>query len=198
MENTKIELIELEKIYRQKDQNFIDLLNKIRNCSIQDNDIAKLNSRLNQNFDDYKNREDFCITLTTTNNAADSINSKKLSQLKQKKRNYLGDISGDFDNKHFPTSFELEVKIGAQVMLLNNESTGKWVNGSIGKIIDIQFDEEIGEDYLVIELQNQSKVFVHRHTWEIYKYIFDSNKSKLDVDIIGSFTQYPIRLAWAI
>ncbi|PIZ76187.1 AAA family ATPase [Candidatus Peregrinibacteria bacterium CG_4_10_14_0_2_um_filter_38_24] len=198
LENIKIELVELEKIYRQKDPDFIELLNKIRNSSVQDKDVEKLNSRYVQDFNDYDNREDFCITLTTTNSSADTINSRKLSQLKTKIKKYHGDITGEFDNKHLPTSLELEMKIGAQIMLLSNDSAGRWVNGTIGKIIDIKSDEESGEDLLVVELQNGSHVNVSQYSWEIYKYVFDRNKGKLEADIMGSFLQYPVRLAWAV
>lgn len=198
LENVEIELVELEKIYRQKDPEFIDLLNKIRNSSVQDDDIQRLNSRHVHDFDDYDNREDFCITLTTTNAAADTINSKKLSQLKTKTKKYHGVVTGEFDNKNFPTSLELELKVGAQIMLVHNDSAGKWVNGSIGRIIDIKFDEESKEDYLVVELKNKAEVNVSRHTWDIYRYTFDRDMGKLDVETVGSFTQYPVRLAWAV
>ncbi|MBI4235369.1 AAA family ATPase [Candidatus Peregrinibacteria bacterium] len=198
LENVDLEMIELEKIYRQKDPEFIELLNKIRNSSIQDSDVQKLNCRHNPNFDDYDNREEYCITLTTTNAAADNLNNKKLSQLKTQAKKYQGEIKGEFDNKHLPTSLELELKVGAQIMLLNNDSGSRWVNGSIGKIADIKLDEESGEDYLVVELQNESIVNVSRNTWEIFRYVYDRALGKLDVDIIGSFTQYPVRLAWAV
>ncbi|MDP2642678.1 MAG: AAA family ATPase [Candidatus Peregrinibacteria bacterium] len=198
LENIKIEIVELEKIYRQKDPEFIELLNKIRNSSIQDNDVKRLNSRYIQDFDGYDDKKSFCITLTTTNAAADNLNGRKVSQLKTKPKIYHGDVTGEFDNKHFPTSLELEMKIGAQIMLLNNDKAGRWVNGSVGKIIDIKSDEETGGDFLVVELQDRSRVEVSRYSWEIYKYIFDRGRGKLDVDIIGSFTQYPVRLAWAV
>jgi len=198
LENIGMEMIELEKIYRQKDPEFIELLNKIRNSSIQDSDIRKLNSRHNADFDDCNSGEEFRITLTTTNAAADSLNNKKLSQLKTETKKYRGNITGEFDNKHLPTSLELDLKVGAQMMLLNNDSAGRWVNGSIGKIIDIKLNEESGEDYLVVELQNGEMVNVSRNTWEIFRYIYDKNLGKLDAEIIGSFTQYPVRLAWAV
>ncbi|MBI5754399.1 AAA family ATPase [Candidatus Peregrinibacteria bacterium] len=198
LENVDMEMVELEKIYRQKDPGFIELLNKIRNSSVLDGDIQKLNCRHNPDFDDYDKSEEFCITLTTTNAAADNLNNRKLSQLKTRTKKYHGNITGEFDNKHLPTSLEMELKIGAQIMLLNNDSGNRWVNGTIGKIEEIKKDEESGEDYLVVELQNGAKVNVRRNTWEIFRYVYNRALGKLDVDIIGSFTQYPVRLAWAV
>lgn len=198
LENMDIELVELEKIYRQKDPKFIELLNKIRNSSVQDNDIEKLNSRYVGVFNDYDDRKDFCITLTTTNAAADDMNGRKLSKLKTKTKTYHGHITGEFDNKHLPTSLSLNLKIGAQIMLLNNDREGRWVNGSVGKIIDIKLDEEGSGDVLVVRLQGGETVNVSHYTWEIYKYIFDYRTGRLSAEIIGSFTQYPVRLAWAV
>ncbi len=197
MENFQMEFVELEKIYRQKDPDFIELLNKIRNNSIEDSDILNLNKRYSPDFDE-NNEEKFYITLTTTNAAADEINQKKLSTLKAKTRNYSGSISGDFENKHLPTAVDLDLKIGAQVMMLNNDSAKRWVNGSVGKIIDIQSDPDTSEDFLIIKLNDGKTVEVSKYTWEVYRYLLDKKKSRLDVEIIGSFTQYPIRLAWAV
>lgn len=197
MEDLPVEFIELEKIYRQKDPEFIELLNKIRNNSVEDIDITKLNKRFSPDFDENKS-EKFYITLTTTNDAADLINQKKLETLPSKYKQYNGSISGDFENKHLPTAVDLDLKIGAQIMMLNNDTGKRWVNGSVGKIIDIQVDLETGEDFLIVKLNDGKTVEVTKYTWEVYKYLFDKKHSRLDVEIMGSFTQYPIRLAWAV
>ena len=191
----EMEFIELEKIYRQKDADFIELLNKIRNNSIEEADIKKLNSRGNPDFEE---TDDFYITLTTTNAAADIINYKKLAQLGTKTNTFHGEISGEFDRKHYPTSLELELKAGAQIMLLNNDSAGRWVNGSVGKVIEIDFDEENGQDVLIVELSDGDEVKVYPYTWEVSQYFFNKKQMRLDAEVIGSFTQYPVRLAWAV
>lgn len=197
MQDLPMEFVELEKIYRQKDQDFIDLLNKIRNNSIEDPDIINLNKRFSPDFDENKS-EKFYINLTTTNAAADELNQKKLSTLKAKIRNYSGSISGKFENKQLPTAVDLDLKIGAQIMMLNNDNGKRWVNGSVGKITDIQTDPETGEDFLIVKLNSGQTVEVTKYTWELYRYRLDKKQSRLDVEITGSFTQYPIRLAWAV
>lgn len=198
LENLEMEFMELGKIYRQKDQDFIDLLNKIRNSSVDRGDIAKLNSRLNPNFDSGHTLKGFYITLTTTNASADILNHEKLSKLKGKPKTYYGTITGKFDNTHLPTTMKLEVKAGAQIMLLNNDSGKRWVNGSIGKIVEIESDPDLGEDVLIIQLNDGKVVKVTPHTWEIFRYFFNKEAGHLDVEVVGSFTQYPLRLAWAV
>jgi ATP-dependent DNA helicase PIF1 len=193
--NFDMEFIELEKIYRQKDNDFIELLNKIRNNSIEEHDIKRLNSRLNVDFDE--NSEEFYITLTTTNAAADAINSKKLSQIDAPIKTYSAEVKGDFDPKHYPTALNLALKEGAQVMMLNNDSSGYWVNGSVGKIVSIEIDEE-GGDFLVVELSDGKIVEVYPYTWEVSRYFYNKEENILDSESIGSFTQYPVRLAWAV
>jgi len=195
-QNFDVELIELKKIYRQKDDEFINLLNKIRNSTILEEDVVNLNSRYEPEFDDSESG-DFYITLTTTNAAADEINYKKLQELGTEINHNEAVVSGSFDKKHFPTSIDLDLRVGAQIMLLNNDSKGRWVNGSLGKIVDIGFDE-VGEDILFVELDNGKKVKVGQHTWEVSRYYFNKEKNKLESEEVGSFTQYPVRLAWAV
>ena len=203
LENRDMEFIELHKIYRQKDGNFIDLLNKIRNSSVDERDIDELNTRFDPAFE-HDDGKDFYITLTTTNASADAINYQKLSRLKTEPKTYYGKMGGKFDNKHIPTAIELDVKIGAQIMMLNNDSGKRWVNGSIGKIIDIKNDGEpgeageSGEGRVVVRLNDGKIVEVTPYTWELFRYVFNKENKRLDTEILGSFTQYPFRLAWAV
>lgn len=197
-ENMEWEFIELHKIYRQKDQDFIDLLNKIRNNSIEDQDIERLNTRFDPHFESVDENADFYITLTTTNVAADAINDQKIARLPTKPKTYYGKMSGQFDQKHCPTSTELEIKIDAQIMLLNNDSGKRWVNGSIGKVVAIETDDESEEDVIVVKLNDGEIVEVTPYTWEVFHYFFNAKEGHLDAEMIGSFTQFPIRLAWAV
>ncbi len=190
-----MEFIELEKIYRQKDNDFIVLLNKIRNNSIKEEDIERLNSRYGLVFDE--DQDGFYITLTTTNRSADAINNKKLAQLDTPLKSYTAEIKGDFEPKYYPTALELELKEGAQVMLLNNDTAGRFGNGSVGKIIEIA-DRVIDDDLLVIELSNGKIVKVSPYEWKVSRYFYNKEKNILDSEAIGSFTQYPVRLAWAV
>ena len=193
-ENFEIEVIELDKIYRQKDINFINLLNKIRNNSVESNDIELLNTR---HIGNYKPEESkFFINLTSTNSKADEINKEYLSKLKGKAYKSTAEILGDFDKSSYPTSVELEYKLGSQIMLLNNDSNDRWVNGTIATIEKKKKDEE-GREYLVIRLIDKKKYYnIAPYKWEISRYYFDG--IKIESEVVGSFVQYPFRLAWAI
>lgn len=193
-ENIDIEFIELEKIYRQKDKRFIELLNAVRNRTITEQDIEELNKRVDANFE--VPDDDFYINLTTTNELSNNINEKELSKLKEKLFEFKGEIKGKFDKNSLPTEFNLKIKIGSQVMLLNNDSGHRWVNGTIGKVIDIEENKK--EKLIILELFNGKRVKVSKYTWDIYKLYYNNEIKSLDSETIGSFTQYPIRLAWAV
>ena len=187
-----IKTIELNKIYRQKDPQFIELLGRIRNNSITEDDIKKLNSRLTLQTPS----DNFIISLATTNKLAEQINKKKLSELNGISYNSQANIDGSFNKEYFPTQEILELKTGAQIMFLNNDSKKRWVNGSLGKIEDIKFNDERIR-YLRIRLEENKKIVdVFPHTWEIYKYSIIGKE--ITSEVIGSFTQYPLRLAWAV
>lgn len=189
---TELTIIELNHVYRQKDPDFVALLNRIRNNSVTPEDIQQLNSRVGKTATGGAMQ----ITLTTTNATADGINDKHLAALSGKLRRSLAEVAGDFGREYFPTQPELSYKIGAQIMLLNNDTERRWVNGSIAVIEAVQQDEE-GEEYLAVRLQDDARtVAVHRHSWEVYRFALE------DGDIVskpvGTFTQYPFRLAWTI
>lgn len=193
MDHLKLEVIELEKIYRQKDKDFVELLNRIRNNSVEPEDIEHLNSR----FIKVPEQEDsFYISLTTTNKNADEINDTHINALAGKMHSHIADINGQFSKEYFPTTTELQFKIGAQVMLLNNDQKKRWVNGSIG-IIEAIKKEQDDNQYVNVRLQDSEKlVSVHLHTWEVFKFSFDG--MQIVSEPVGTFTQYPFRLAWAI
>ena len=209
-EQFELKLVELEKIYRQKDQDFIDLLNSIRNNTVTEAELEMLNKRLNENFEPHPN--DFFIHLTPTKKLSQEINEKQLSKLKGKTFTYEAQFKGNFEKNQLPTDTVLNIKKGAQVMLLNNDSLGRWVNGSIGRIIKIEknefdFDDddefEIEDkgnspDIVWVELSSGDTVDVTPHTWELFNYKYDEGKDALDSEVIGTFTQYPIKLAWSV
>lgn len=195
-ENFEMEFLELEKIYRQKDEKFIDILNKIRNNSATDEDLEKLNKRFDPNFED--KLDDFYIYLTTTNKKAEEINRKQLNKIPKKTSYYEGIIKGDFSERHLPTAIDLKLKIGAQVMLLNNDAAGRWVNGSIGKIIDIKYDDYEENDAIIVKLTSGETVDATPYKWEIFHFYYDKRSHSIEAETVGSFTQYPMKLAWAI
>lgn len=189
-----MEFIELQKVYRQRDNSFLNILNTIRNNTVTDEDIATINARYIPDFHDEKG---FYIHLTTTNDLADSINKLRLADLKGKEYSYHGSIEGDFSIKDLPTGLDITLKIGAQVMLLNNDSLGRWINGSIGKITGIEKLKD-EPDAIFVELQNGEIVDVRPYTWGMYEFHYNKKTKTIVSDTVGTFTQYPIKLAWAI
>lgn len=195
MEPVSLEIIELEKIYRQKDEKFISLLNKIRNKSIEDDDIAYLNQRYLPEAPALE-KEKKPIHLTSTNNKADMINADRLSELPSQLHTSEAEIVGEFSREYYPTVLELQFKVGAQIMLLNNDSADRWINGSMGTIKAVVHDEK-GDEYLEVYLHDTGHtVFVYRFTWEVFK--FSVVGKSIISESVGSFKQYPFRLAWAI
>ncbi len=193
-EHVDFKIIELDKVYRQKEQEFVDLLNTIRNNSISDADLLHLNSRYLPNF---KTTDDqFYISLTTTNKKSDEINEEYLDALPEKLQVSKAGVKGDFTKEYYPTAKLLRYKIGAQIMLLNNDPKRRWVNGSIGVIESTKIDEE-GEPYLRIRLQSTEQiVLVHKFNWEVFK--FTAVGKDIISEPIGTFSQFPFRLAWAV
>ena len=193
IENFKIEIIELEKVYRQKDEKFIHLLNRIRNNSVDEEDMKALNSRHLPSFKPKK--DEFYIHLTAINKTADHINEEHLKALKGKMYQSSALIEGDFGKEYFPTHSELKFKIGSQVMLINNDQKRQWVNGSIGMVTGFNTEEE----YMTVQLYPEhKKVFAPLYTWDIYRFFFSKEKQTIVSEVAGSFSQYPIRLAWAV
>lgn len=191
----EFEFIELEKVYRQSDPEFIEILNSIRNNTVTDEIIEKLNKKVNPDFN--PSEDEFYIYLTTTNKMAEEVNFDKLSRIKNKEFKYYGFVDGEFSEQDLPTSQELIVKVDAQVMLLNNDTKGRWINGDIGKIVEIN-TKKTEPDVILVELPNGEIVEVTPFTWEMYEFYYDKNRKKILTDVVGQFTQYPLKLAWAI
>ncbi|AKG53822.1 putative helicase [Dehalogenimonas sp. WBC-2] len=188
----EMELLELEKVYRQRDQSFIDILNAIRNNSITPEGLAQLNERYLPDAQPPADAGYIC--LTTTNAAAGDINTARLDGLRGRSYQFSAKIEGEFAKEYLPTKTELEVKVGAQIMMLNNDTIGRWVNGSIGRITAIERDNE---DYVIYaELASGKEVEIKPFTWEIYRFFVDGGQ--LQSEAAGSFTQYPLMLAWAV
>ncbi|MBT3865281.1 AAA family ATPase [Candidatus Peregrinibacteria bacterium] len=197
LQDLEFTFLELEKIYRQTDNDFISLLNKVRDNTVSLQDLDLLNQRCDPDCDIMGNK-DLTITLTTTNAAADKKNIEELQKLTSSQQTFFGEMDGEFSKRSLPTHLELDLKVGAQVMLLNNDTERRWVNGSIGKIKKITFDDIEMEDVLTIELNTGRSVEIGKHSWRIHKYFFNEDTQKLDTEIAGSFTQFPLRLAWAV
>ncbi len=188
-----MEFVEFETIYRQKDDVFIGLLNRIRNNTPESTDIELLTSRMIEP----KRDEGFVITLATTNTIADRVNESEIETLPGKMISFEGEILGHFEAKNLPTDETLSLKIGAQIMFVANDSKGRWVNGTIGKILDFTTNAK-GDDCLKIITEDAEEYLVERYTWELYQYGLDEFTGVPEAQVAGTFTQFPVRLAWAL
>lgn len=182
-------IVELTKIYRQQQQDFIYLLNRIRMGHAGKNEINELNKRYSP--DDITG-EEFAICLTSVNALADKVNQERLRNLNEISFQFRGKSQGIFYDKNFPVEMVLELKKGTQVMMAKNDMAGKWVNGSIGKVLAIS-DKEIR-----VEFANGQVHAVDPVTWENRTYKWDQETKSILSENIGSYTQYPIKLAWAV
>jgi len=186
----KMEFIELEKIYRQQDERFIALLNSIRNKTTTEEDIILLNQRVNTEG----NTDDASIYLTPKNVDANCINAEKLEQLPEKLYNFEASIDGTFGREYYPTHQTLQLKEGAQVMMVMNDPRGRWVNGTMGKVYRII--KQDGDMVIKVALENGEKIEISTYTWEVHRFVLEEGNIKAET--IGSFTQYPLVLAWAL
>lgn len=190
-----LDVIELNKIYRQKDNDFIELLSRFRSNSITAGDLTRLNSRLNAT-QKISALTDYQISLTTTNQQADTINQQRLDALDSIAYCATAVIDGNFNADYYPTSENLFFKTGAQIMFLNNDAKNRWVNGSLGFIEKISLDNGRIKHISVRLHDNHKLVEVFPYSWEIFKYTMEGKE--IISEVIGSFAQFPFRLAWAV
>ena len=182
-------LIELDKIYRQKEDSFVRLLNKVRNNAMDEDDFEDLHMRYHPGF--RPERDENFITLTSHNKQADLINTTELERLFGAPFSYKADVEGDFPENMYPVEASLVLKEGAQVMFLKNDNVQKrYFNGKIGVVKSL--DENIIVDCDGVD------IVVAKETWENTRYTLNRTDGKLEQESLGSFSQYPLRLAWAI
>lgn len=182
--------IELLKIYRQTDRDFIDLLDKVRIKEVSQIDLDKINTRIISENELINN--EFTITLSTTNAIANQINTQKLIEINTQQFTYNAEISGVFEDSKFPTDVELNLKVGAQVVFIKNDSEKRWFNGTIGKI------EELADKKIIIKLEDGNTNVVEPVIWDNIKFQYNRTLNKIESEVIGTFQQYPLKLAWAI
>lgn len=188
--------IEFDKIFRQSDTTFIELLNQVRNDTLTQKGIDILQSRYNPTF--RPSEKDFHITLTTHNSKADEINNEELAKLNAKTKTFKAGIKGQFNENSYPSDEVLELKKGARVMFVKNdtEQPRRFYNGKIGTIT--MFDEEEEIIYVQPDDPNEDVISVTKMSWDNVRYSTDTDTLELIEEIVGTFTQYPLRLAWAI
>lgn len=184
--------IELEHIYRQSDSDFIDILNKVRNNCLDNESLAVLNSHYKPDFE--PDEKDGFITLMTHNRQVDEINESKLKALKTKTLTFTAKVTGTFPELAYPTKVELELKVGAQVMFVKNDPSREhlYYNGKIGKVVSYDKD-----DGLFVKCDDQV-IKVEPVTWQNFEYNINKDTKEIEEKEIGSFTQIPLKTAWAI
>lgn len=185
--------IELEKIYRQTDNEFIAVLNNLRQNKITNSDVDILNQFVQPNFDLKKNKG--YITLTTHNAKANTINQQSLTDLKGKTHSYYPEIVGDFPEKIFPLDEKLELKAGAQIMFVKNDLNfdKQFFNGKMGVI------HSLSDNEILVHFPEENKTIeVEKYEWQNIKYSINPNTKEIEEEVIGTFVHYPIKLAWAI
>lgn len=184
--------VELKTIYRQSDQVFIDILNRIRNNCTTTSDLQILNQRYNPSFK--LTAENRYIVLCTHNYKADKINSEQLDNLQTKGVSFSGRITGDFADNSLPTDFNLVLKIGAQVMFVKNDVGEKrrYYNGKLAVI------SHLSKDKIIVRFEDGNEMELEEETWRNVRYSLNEDSGNIQEEELGAFTQYPIRLAWAI
>ena len=183
--------IELQKTYRQRDAHFVNILDKIRNNSATNKELSALNERYHPSF--VPEGEDLFITLATRRDHVDHINEQKLKELTTPEYIFDGLIEGDFPKTSLPTLLQLALKEQAQVLFIDNDREKRWVNGSIGTVSGI---DAAGNVYVLLD--NGKEHLVEPTEWHNYKYSYNQKKQCIEEELLGSFKQLPLRLAWAI
>ncbi|PRD47408.1 helix-turn-helix domain-containing protein [Sphingobacterium haloxyli] len=188
-------ILELSKIYRQNDDYFIDLLNNIRNNKCSSEDLAKLNEHYRPDFSPAEGEQ--YITLTSHNKLAEAINQEELARLKGTMHNVRAVVKDEFQQASFPADEMLPLKIGAQVMFIKNDSgeDRKFFNGKIGSVKELNLDRH---QVIVGFNDGSDDVVVRRETWENIRYKYNKGEDKIEEEVMGTFSQFPLRLAWAI
>lgn len=184
--------IELRKVYRQTDDVFISILDRIRTNHVSSADIATLNSRIGADLDTHGS--ELAITLASRRDTADYINECKLDKLDGSPTLFFGSIKGDFPETSLPSPMELQVKPGAQVIFVKNDKEKRWVNGTLGVVTAIAEEEGI----ITIVTENGNEYDVEREVWENLRYTFNEKEQKIEEELLGLYTQFPLKLAWAI
>ncbi|MBL0310580.1 MAG: AAA family ATPase [Bacteroidetes bacterium] len=183
--------IELKQIYRQSDRKFLSLLQNIRDQRMEEDDYEQLKERYQPNF---KPTEEGYILLSTHNKKADSVNQQELGNLMGRTHLFEAKVTGEFPDNMFPCERVLQLKEGAQVMFIRNDvETGKYFNGKLAVVKNIE-----GENITVTFNDNQEEFTLHRETWENISYSVENGTDKIKEDELGTFSQFPLRLAWAI
>ncbi|MFZ2199896.1 MAG: AAA family ATPase, partial [Microgenomates group bacterium] len=191
---TPLTFIELDHIYRQSDDEFIKILNAIRENKASAKDISTLNTRVNEDY--APPPEEYVIHLTGTNRDAESYNIYQLNSLGGEVFIFKASSTGSFDKRTEPAPRELTLKIGAQVMMTSNDREKRFINGTVGRIEDIS--EVDGSPVVSVRLHNKKLVDVGPNSWEMFKFNYSEKSRRITTEVAGTYTQLPLMLAWGI
>ena len=180
--------IEFQKVYRQSDENFLNILNKMRDGEVTNEDLALLNEHVKRDA----NSDDYSVTLTSFNYMAEKINDEKLNAIEEEEFCYQAEIHDDFKKSDAPVPEFLRLKVGAQVIFCRNYPQAGYMNGTIGKV------SKLDEEHIFVTLENGAEINVSRVDWENLQSKYNSQTHKMESEVVGSFTQFPLKLAWAI
>lgn len=186
--------VELDHIYRQSDDEFIRVLNAIRENTASDQDLTLLNTRVNEDY--APPPEEYVIYLTGTNRDAESYNTYQLHSLSGKLHAFSATSTGAFDQRTEPAPRQLTLKIGAQVMLTANDREKRFANGTIGRVEEIGNMD--GSPVISIRLKNGKLVDVGPNSWEMFKFSYNDKSRRITSEVAGTYTQLPLMLAWGI
>lgn len=204
--------VELTEVHRQKDREFLALLQSIRVNKASREELSVLNNRVvDESINDL---EDFTVYLSTTNAIAEKVNMYKLGQTHGEEKTFEGIVFGETAGFQFPAEKTLKLKVGAQVMMLNNDKNGRWVNGTVGKFKGVYINDkkstgklsdikkegepENAGELLMVELEDGTVQYIGRNKWDVVDFVWDEQDNAVETDVVGGFNQYPVKLAWAI
>ena len=191
----EFKIFELTQVFRQKDPIFKDILNAVRDGSVVESQIEQLNTRYGISIPE----DGKTITLAPTNSLVTNINQKRLEQLEGKTYEYKAILTGKMSKSTFPTEEIIQLKVGAQVVLLQNDKDKRWVNGTVATVVSLEkySREKKTEDKITVRVDGIDYV-LEKATWEEIKYEYDPEEGKVKTEVVSSFTQFPVRLAWAL
>jgi DNA-binding NarL/FixJ family response regulator len=193
LQNSGLVYLELDKIFRQQDHVFIDLLNHLRDNQLTDEDVRLLNRHYKSAAEIQAEKD--CITITTHNYKADQINQSELDALESKTFFYRAEVEGDFPESLYPLPETLELREGAQIMFVKNDSSGmaSYFNGKLATVT------ELSKDSVTVIMKDEDREYVLRkETWENKKYVLNPDTKELDEDVVGTYSHFPVKLAWAV
>ncbi|MDE6854831.1 MAG: AAA family ATPase [Muribaculaceae bacterium] len=184
--------IELRKVYRQNETSFVEILDRFRDGTPSHSDILAINSRLTDGDTTDGDTSHMVMTLAARRDTVRRINATMLEQIEAKPVTYRGEVTGEFPESAYPTDLELILKTGAQVIFLRNDPERRFVNGTLGRVITATADT------LTVQLENGTELDVDPVMWENVSYEYDSKNKTVATHVKGTFTQYPVRTAWAL